>query len=192
MVLPPAFYARPAEIVARALLGHSVVSSVGGVRCSATIVETEAYAGPHDQASHAHRRIGRTDRNAAMFGPPGTTYIYRSYGIHWCLNFVTDAESFPAAVLVRAAVPAAGIETMRERRLGRPDIELLRGPGKLAQALGLTGELNHHPLDRPPLWAEQGAGVPDDVVERGPRIGITRAAEWPLRFWVRGSRWASR
>jgi len=137
-----------------------LVSEVDGVRTSGRIVETEAYTGPHDPASHAAERIGRTTRNAAMFGAPGIAYVYRSYGVHWCLNAVTDEPGFPAAVLIRALQPLAGIAPMRERRQvrGRPpaDRELCSGPGRLTEALGITGALDGHPLARPPLWVELG------------------------------------
>lgn len=157
------------------------------------IVETEAYIGPHDPASHAAERIGRTRRNAAMFGEPGTAYVYRIYGLHWCLNAVTDRAEFPSAVLIRAIDPVQGIEVMRERRGGAWDgRRLTGGPARLTQALGVTGDLDHHPLDRPPLWIAAGVPVPDAKVDAGPRIGITRAADWPLRFHVRGHRCVSR
>jgi DNA-3-methyladenine glycosylase len=168
---------------------------------SGRIVETEAYPGPHDDASHAAARIGRTLRNAPMFGDPGTAYVYRIYGIHWCLNVVTDAPGFPAAVLIRALEPLAGRDLMRRRRSGGPktipDRALASGPGKLAGALGITGELNGHPLHLEPLtvWDAASAGllpVPAALVECGPRVGITRAVDWPLRFWVRDSPWVSR
>jgi DNA-3-methyladenine glycosylase len=168
------------------------VSEIGGVRCVGEIVETEAYTGPDDEASHAHIRFGKTARNAAMFGPPGIAYVYRIYGMHWCLNVVTGAEDFPAAVLVRAARPVAGIEAMRERRPGRPDRDLLRGPGNLCRALAITGEHNFHPVQGAPLRLAAGAPVSDADVAAGPRIGITRAADAPLRFWVRGDPYVSR
>jgi DNA-3-methyladenine glycosylase len=192
--LPAAWYARTAEIVARDLLGTLLVSEIGGVRVVAEIVETEAYAGPHDPASHAWEKFGRTARNEAMFGPPGTAYVYLIYGTHWCLNVVTDSEGFPGAVLVRAARPVEGIEIARERRPGRPDRDLMRGPGNLARALGVTRAENGCALDRPPLWLAAGRAVPDAEVSIGPRIGIhpDRAADWPLRFWLAGSPWVSR
>jgi DNA-3-methyladenine glycosylase len=155
------------------------------------IVETEAYTGPEDEASHAHARVGRTPRNAVMFGPPGVAYVYRSYGIHWCLNAVTDSPGFPAAVLIRALRPLEGLGAMRERRPGRTEVELMRGPGKLCSALGVDGALNGAPLDAPPLWLEAGDPVPEAAVARGPRVGISRAVEAPLRFWIRGSVWVS-
>jgi DNA-3-methyladenine glycosylase len=192
--LPPEFYARPAETVARELLGTHLVSEIGGARVVGEIVETEAYVGPHDAASHAWEKFGRTARNEVMFGRPGITYVYLIYGRNWCINVVTDAEEFPAAVLVRAAIPVVGIETARERRPGRPDRELMRGPGNLARALGVTGAQNRHPLDAPPLWLARGRDVADAEVSVGPRIGIARerAADWPLRFWIGGSPWVSK
>ena len=127
-----------------------------------------------------------------MFGPPGRAYVYLIYGMHWCLNAVTREEGFPAAVLIRAARPVHGIELMRARRVGRSDRDLLRGPGNLARALGVDGSLNGHPLDLPPLRIKSGSRVPEDLVERGPRIGITRAVDLPLRFWIAGSPHVSR
>jgi DNA-3-methyladenine glycosylase len=184
--LPASFCDRPAEIVARELLGALLVSEVGGERCLCEIVETEAYVGPEDDASHAAARFGRTARNDAMFGPAGTAYVYLIYGVHWCLNVVTGVEGFGAAVLLRAARPIEGGEAMRARRPGRPDRDLLRGPGNLARALGVDAALNRHPMNAPPLWIAPGRTVSDTEVAIGPRIGITRAADWPLRFWVAG------
>lgn len=184
--LPASFCDRPAEIVARELLGALLVSEIGGERCVCEIVETEAYVGPEDEASHAAARFGRTARNDAMFGPAGTAYVYLIYGVHWCLNVVTGAEGFGAAVLLRAARPIEGVEAMRARRPGRPDRDLLRGPGNLARALDVDAALNRHSMDAPPLWIAPGRTVPDSEVAVGPRIGITRAADWPLRFWLAG------
>lgn len=190
--LPTSFYARPAAVVARELLGARLVSQVGGRKTAGVIVETEAYTGPEDEASHAHERFGRTARNAMMFAAPGLAYVYRIYGIHWCLNAVTDGEDFPAAVLIRAARPAEGMEWLGERRKGRPEVEWMRGPGKLSEALGIEGSLNGHSLERSPLWIEPGEAVPPEEVAVGPRIGISRAVDEPLRFWVRGSPYVSR
>lgn len=191
--LPQSFFDRNAEEVARDLLGAILVSSLGGDGVTAgRIVETEAYPGPHDPASHAAERIGRTARNASMFGAPGTAYVYRIYGLHWCLNVVTGAEGYPAAVLIRALEPLVGIEIMRRRRNGRPDRELASGPGRLTEALAITGAHDRRPLDRPSLLLLPGRPVdPRDTVA-GPRIGVSRAADWPLRFYVRGSEWVSR
>lgn len=184
-MLDVSFFARPAAEVARALLGARLVSTVSGARCVCEVVETEAYVGPDDEASHAHLRFGRTRRNAAMFGPPGIAYVYLIYGMHWCLNVVTDAEDFPAAVLIRAARPLAGLEAMRARRPGRPDVALLRGPGNLTRAFGIDGTLNEHPLNGSPLWFEAGEPVDDARVAAGPRVGITRAVALPLRYMLR-------
>jgi DNA-3-methyladenine glycosylase len=189
--LPAAWYARPAEEVARELLGALLVSDVHGMRVTAEIVETEAYVGPHDEASHAAERFGRTARNDAMFSAPGTAYVYLIYGMHWCLNVVTNDEGFGAAVLIRAARPVDGIDHARARRPGRPDRDLMRGPGNLARALGVDRALNYHPMDRPPLWIAPGRPIPDADAAVGPRIGISRAADWPLRFWLRGDPYVS-
>ena len=189
--LPRAFYERPAEAVARDLLGSLLVSEIGGVRCVGEVVETEAYIGPEDDASHANACVGRTPRNEVMFGKAGVAYVYRSYGIHWCLNAVTGSEGFPAAVLIRALRPLEGLDAMRERRPGRPDRELLRGPGKLCAAMGVDLGSNGVPLDTPPLLLATGEPISDADVACGPRIGITRAADLPLRFWLRGSLWVS-
>jgi DNA-3-methyladenine glycosylase len=194
--LASSFFARPAETVARELLGVHIVSAIDGVHTIGRIVETEAYIGPHDDASHAAARIGRTARNESMFGAPGIAYIYRIYGIHWCLNVVTDATDFPAAVLIRAVEPIRGIVHMRQRReAGQkhlPDTSLCSGPGRLAGALGITGALNAHQLDRSPLWLRAATPPEPRSIAMGARIGITRAADLPLRFWERDSRWVSR
>ena len=159
-----------------------LVDGVGG-----RIVEVEAYD-HEDPASHGFR--GRTERNASMFGPPGHAYVYRSYGIHWCLNLVCEEEGVANAVLVRALEPTHDLETMRERR-GLDDPRLLcSGPGRLCQALGVTRGHDGLALDRPPfeLLAAEG---PVEVVS-GPRIGITRAVELPWRYAEAGSRFLSR
>ncbi|MGK7310656.1 MAG: DNA-3-methyladenine glycosylase [Candidatus Longimicrobiales bacterium M2_2A_002] len=189
--LPEGFYARPSREVAPSLIGHYLVSTLGGGRTVGRIVETEAYLGPDDPASHAAERIGRTARNEAMFGPPGTAYVYRSYGIHWCLNAVTDSEGHPAAVLIRALEPVEGLDTMRERR-GTSDRDLARGPGRLTEALAITGEQDGHDLGEPPLLLCEGEPPAPSAVETGPRVGISRAADWPLRFTLKGSRYLSR
>lgn len=194
--LAASWYARPAEEVARDLLGAIITSTIDGIRTAGRIVETEAYIGPHDEASHAAERIGRTRRNDAMYGTPGIAYVYRIYGVHWCLNIVTDHVDYPAAVLIRALEPVDGIEHMRQRRhagqKSMSDVMLTNGPGKLAAALGITGHLNEHVLDRQPLYVAAGERIPDDVVARGPRVGITRAVDWPLRYRDMRSRWVSR
>lgn len=190
--LPESFYARDAEQVARDLLGAVLISQVDATPCAAQIVEAEAYVGPHDPASHGAERIGRTTRNRALFGPPGRAYVYRSYGIHWCLNAVSASDGYPSGVLLRAARPLAGDDAIAARRPGREPREWLRGPGNLARGLGVTADLNGHPLDHVPLHILRGERVADACVRRGPRVGVSRAADWPLRFWVAESPWVSR
>jgi len=189
--LPAAFYARPTEVVARSLLGHLLVSTIGGRRTAGRIVETEAYLGPHDPASHAFggRRTARTE---GMYGPPGTAYIYFTYGMHWCLNAVTRREVHPAAVLIRALEPVAGLVTMRRRRGLMPDRTLCAGPARLCTALGITGGLNGTVLQRGPLRIFRMHVPRGARIARTPRIGITRAADWPLRYLLADSPWVSR
>jgi DNA-3-methyladenine glycosylase len=192
--VPARFYARPTVEVARRLLGHILVSDVGGVRrrTAGRIVEVEAYVGPHDPACHAfgYRRTARTEQ---LYGPPGTAYVYFTYGMHWCLNAVTEAEGYPAAVLIRALEPLAGLETMRRRRGGAavPDRRLCAGPARLCEALGVTRLLNGVSLQRGPLRIVRGPAR-RPALTRGPRIGITEATDWPLRFYYEGSPWISR
>jgi DNA-3-methyladenine glycosylase len=176
-------FARSVHVVAPEMIGATLlVDGVGG-----RIVEVEAYD-QEDPASHAYR--GRTQRNASMFGPPGHAYVYRSYGIHWCLNLVCEDESVPSAVLVRALEPTDGLDEMRKRR-GVDDPRLLTsGPGRLCQALGITREHDGLPLDRPPFeLLERAAPV---QVLAGARVGITRATELPWRYVEAGSRFLSR
>ena len=178
--LTPAFFDRPVASVAAELIGATLlVDGVGG-----RMVEVEAYDRA-DPASHSF--IGPTARNAAMFGPPGQSYVYKIYGIHWCLNFVCQPGS---AVLVRALEPTAGINRMRERRGGLTDRQLCSGPGKLCQALAVDGRHNGLPLDRPPfaLLAREGSVG----IATGPRIGITKGADTPWRFAEPGSPFLSR
>jgi len=184
-VLDPRALAGDAPEVARRLLGCRLVSFADGVRTGGRIVETEAYLGPEDPASHAAVRAGRTTRNAPMFGPPGTAYVYRIYGLHWCFNVVTGAVGEPQAVLVRALEPRIGVDTMRARRRGQ-ERHLTNGPGRLCQALAISAGLNGHGLDRPPLQLLDGGLRPDEEVGRSGRIGIRKARDWPYRFFVRG------
>ena len=151
------------------------------------IVETEAYA-PDDPASHSYR--GRTPRNAAMFGPAGHLYVYRSHGIHWCANVVCEEDGIGAAVLLRALEPTAGLARMRERR-GFEDVRLLcAGPGRLAEALGITGAHDGLPLDRPPFELLAASG--SIAIETTTRVGITRAGNLPWRYVLAGSSFPSR
>ncbi|MEO8835478.1 MAG: DNA-3-methyladenine glycosylase [Caldimonas sp.] len=177
-------FSAPSIEVARALIGASVfVGGVGGV-----IVETEAYD-QLDPASHTFN--GHTARNAVMFGPPGRTYVYRSYGLHWCLNFVCSPAGHGAGVLIRALEPTKGLAAMRERR-GLADPRLLcSGPGRLCQALAVTREHNDLRLDRPPFRIARAGDVPPDVAT-GVRIGISKSRELPWRFVLAGSRFLSK
>jgi len=173
----------PAELVARQLIGVTVlVNGVGG-----RIVETEAYD-REDPASHAYS--GPTPRNFAMFGPPAHAYVYRSYGIHWCLNFVCMEEGHGAGVLIRAIEPLAGLDVMRARRDAQDVHMLCSGPGKLCQALDVTRDFNGVSLAAPPF--ELQAAPPGLEVIAGPRIGISKAMDVPWRFGLAGSRFVSR
>jgi len=153
-------------------------------------VETEAYLGPDDPACHAV--VGRTERTWNLHGPPGVAYVYFIYGVHWCFNAVTREEGHGSAVLVRAVEPVRGVELMRQRRgKVRRDVDLTNGPGKLCQALGIDGALDGARLDRGPLRILGGASVPDVDVDATARVGITKAADWPLRWVVRGNPYVS-
>jgi DNA-3-methyladenine glycosylase len=187
------FYARPTEEVARGLLGRILVSNIGGrrERTAGRIVEVEAYVGPHDPACHAygHRRTARTE---PLYGQPGTAYVYFTYGMHWCLNAVTEPRDFPAAVLIRALEPLEGLDTMRQRRMTEQDSHLCAGPARLCEALGVTGAVNGSSLQRGPLQVVKGTSPKKAEIIVGPRIGITQAVDWPLRFYLSGSPWVSR
>lgn len=177
------FFARSVHEVAPELVGATLLVDGTGGR----IVEVEAYD-PGDPASHGFR--GPTARNRAMFGPPGHAYVYRSYGVHWCLNLVCGPEGSAEAVLVRALEPLAGVERMRARRRLEPARLLCAGPGRLCEALGVTGAHDGLPLDHPPFALGGAAG--DVTVVTGPRVGITRATEFPWRYGLAGSPFLSR
>jgi len=178
-------FSRCSEVVARELIGITVlINGVGG-----RIVETEAYD-QQDAASHSFG--GQTPRNAAMFGPPGRAYVYRSYGIHWCLNFVCRDQGHGAGVLIRALEPTAGMAVMQSRRgLDNPRL-LCAGPGRVGQALNIDASFNDLPLDEPPFQLLGRPGTEPVVMLTGPRIGISKAAETPWRFGEAGSRFLSR
>jgi DNA-3-methyladenine glycosylase len=191
MSLPPklrrSFFDRPVLSVAPELIGAMLLVNGAGGR----IVEVEAYHHT-DPAAHSYR--GQTERNAVMFGPAGYAYVYRSYGIHWCLNFVCEAEGSASAVLIRALEPLAGIAAMRRRRgvvqRAADERALCSGPGKLCEALGVTHRHNGLPLDRAPF--ELRARVEKPEIVTGPRIGITKAVEHPWRYGLKGSRFLSK
>ena len=190
--LPREFYDRPTEVVARELLGAILECRTPQGVASGRIVETEAYIGEHDLACHA--TAGRTARTEPLYGAPGMAYVYFIYGMYWCFNAVTRAEGQPSAVLVRALEPLEGIDLMRARRrlLGRRDVELTNGPGKLCQALGIDGSHNRIALDESPLRILPGDDVPRDAVTVTPRIGISRSADWMLRWFVSDSPFVSK
>lgn len=189
-VVPARLCARPAEALAQDLLGALVVSTIDDVETVGRIVETEAYTGPDDPASHAARRIGRTARNATMFGCAGNAYVYLIYGMHWCLNVVASEAGDPQAVLIRALEPVRGLDTMRERR-GRAH-DLCSGPGRLCQALGIDGRLDGHDLSAAPLRLHLPPSAREGTVRCSGRIGIREARDWPLRFFLNGSPHVSR
>jgi DNA-3-methyladenine glycosylase len=189
--LPVAFFRRDAAIVARRLLGAVLVSEVRGCRTAGRIVEVEAYLGAEDPASHAWR-FRRHPGNEALYGSPGTWYVYRSYGLHWCTNLVTGPPGQGAAVLLRALEPLEGIGVMRRRRGVTEERLLCAGPGRLCQALGVTVDLDGLSMRRSMVRVERGEELPEEAILTTPRIGITRAADWRLRLVVRGTPWASR
>jgi DNA-3-methyladenine glycosylase len=178
-----AFFARSVHEVAPELIGATLLfNNAGGI-----IVEVEAY---HHTDPAAHSYGGPTERNAVMFGPPGFVYVYRSYGIHWCVNFVCERAGSASAVLVRAIEPTEGLAAMRRRRGLTDERALCSGPGKLCQALGITRRHNALPVDKPPFELRVRSGKPELVT--GPRIGITKAVEHPWRYGLAGSKFLSR
>ena len=181
--LKRAFFARSVHEVAPDLIGATLlVNGVGGI-----IVEVEAY---HHTEPAAHSFRGPTPRNAVMFGPPGFAYVYRSYGIHWCVNFVCEKAGSASAVLIRALQPTCGIAAMRRRRRMHDERSLCSGPGKLTEALAITDKHNGLALDAPPIALFARATKPDIVA--GVRIGITKAVELPWRYGLKGSKFLSK
>jgi DNA-3-methyladenine glycosylase len=178
-----AFFDRSVHKVAPELIGATLLFKGAG----GTIVEVEAY---HHTDPAAHSYNGPTPRNAVMFGPPGHAYVYRSYGIHWCVNFVCEGEGSASAVLIRALVPLEGLGAMRRRRGVKDERLLCAGPGRLCEALGITGAHNGLALDVPPFQIFPRKDAVEIAV--GPRIGITRAMELPWRYGLKGSRYLSK
>ena len=179
--LPTAFFRRPASVVAADLLGATIVSTAGGRRTAGLIVEIEAYLGRDDPASHAYRGR-RHSGNASLYEPPGTWYVYRSYGVHWCSNLVCGGPAAGGAVLLRAIAPLEGLELMRKRRGGVADRVLADGPGKLCQAMGITRALDGLAMRTSPVIVGRTPRRPAGERLVTPRIGITKATDWPLRF----------
>jgi len=193
-VLPREFYLDPPDVVARKLLGKVLIRKYEGERLTGRIVEVEAYFGLDDPAAHTF--VGKTPRNAVLFGPPGFAYVYFIYGMHFCLNFSCEPDGQPGGVLLRALEPLAGLETMARLRGLAPDANprlLTSGPGRLCQALGITRE-THNGIDvtsrRSGLHVEDDGFAPGDVLAL-PRVGIRKAAERPLRFVIAGNRFVS-
>jgi DNA-3-methyladenine glycosylase len=181
--LKRSFFDRSVHEVAPDLIGATLLfNGIGGV-----IVEVEAY---HHTEPAAHSYRGPTPRNLVMFGPPGFTYVYRSYGIHWCVNFVCERQGSASAVLIRALAPTRGLAAMRRRRGLEAERALCSGPGKLCEALGITVAHSGLPLDRAPFALHARVGEAD--VASGVRIGITKAAELPWRYGLKGSRYLSK
>ena len=189
--LPVSFFRQSPEVVARQLLGATIVSLLGGQRTVGRIVETEAYLGYRDPASHGYRHR-RHPGNAALYEPPGTWYVYRSYGIHWCANLVCGKEGDGSAILLRAIEPTEGLDVMRRRRGPLEDRQLCSGPGKLCQALAITKATDGVPMRGSALRVLAERSAAPSAVAVTPRIGITKAADWPLRFLVAECPWVSR
>lgn len=180
------FFDRPVLDVARSLLGAEVWCDAAGAPVCVRLTEVEAYDGAGDPGSHAYR--GATARNTVMFGPPGRVYVYRSYGLHWCMNVVCGPPGRAAAVLLRAGEVVNGVETARLRRPTADERDLARGPACLTAALGVSGACDgvDATTAESSLQLRAGSRVPDERVRSGPRVGLSAAAEWPWRFWVDG------
>jgi len=191
-ILPIAFFDREADLVARDLLGALVRSEIGGRVTSGMIVEVEAYLGAEDPASHAYgMRLNRGNRS--IYSEPGTWYVYRSYGIHWCANLVCAGPAPGSAVLIRALQPLGGVATMAARRGRSAMQELCSGPGKLTQALGIDRELDGTVMSaEAAVTVVRDSALPAVACQATGRIGITKAADWPLRYAMMDSPWVSR
>jgi DNA-3-methyladenine glycosylase len=187
VILPRRFYARDTVQVSRDLLGKVLAHG----ETAGIIVETEAYLGGDDLASHS--AVGITPRTQVIFGPPGHAYVYLSYGMHECLNIVAEREGQPGCALIRAVEPVEGIEIMRARRPGiRTDRDLASGPGRLTKALAITRAHNGVDMTRGELTVHRPRHQREFEIEVTPRIGITKCADWPLRFIIRGNKYVSR
>ncbi len=187
--LPREFYDRSALTVARDLLGKVVIRRWRDILLAGMIVETEAYLGKTDAASHAAR--GKTGRNAVMFGPPGYAYVYLIYGRYYCLNFVTGPEGRAEAVLIRALEPVAGVGEMQTLRQTSRHRNLTSGPGKLCQALSIGMDFNGRDLTAGRLYVTAGKAVPAPAIGTSPRIGIRKAAGLPHRYFIRNNPYVS-
>ncbi len=191
------FYSQNARIVARELLGARLVRKIDGQRISGIIVETEAYTGVDDLASHG--RLKRTPRNLPMYEHPGHAYVYLTYGMHWLLNVACEPEGHPAAVLLRAIEPVEGLDLMAERRPNRPTKEWTSGPARLTLAIGVDGRHNRVNItdEQSGLWIEKGTPIEDAQVSTGPRIGLGKRVPEPWfsmawRWWISDNPYVSR
>jgi DNA-3-methyladenine glycosylase len=196
MKLPREFYTRPDVLeVARDLLGKKlVVPGKSGRRVAGIIVETEAYRGPEDRASHAYAGR-RTNRTETMYGIGGTAYVYFVYGMYNQFNVVTNVEDTPHAVLIRALEPVEGLDIIKRRRAGRSEYEWTSGPGRLCVAFGIDRKLDKADLLGDRVWLEEGVSISPRQISRGPRIGIDYAEQWvnkPWRFWITDNPFVSR
>lgn len=183
-VLDQSFYDREVTDVARDLIGRRLVRKSNGTTLAGIIIEAEAYRGEEDLACHAH--VGKTKRNAVMYGPPGFAYIYFTYGMHWMLNCVCGPENFPAAVLLRSILPTDGLQTIAYRRHQRSPKEWCNGPAKITQALDLDSRMNNTPLfhQNGPLRIEEGIHIPQEMIQTSPRIGLGATPEpWLSKPW---------
>jgi len=184
--LSESFFGRNTVLVARELVGKQLVRQEGSKRLSGVIMETEAYRGQEDLACHA--RVGKTPRTEVMFGPPGRTYIYFVYGMHWLLNFVTEDDGFPGAVLIRAIIPKEGLEIISRRRNGQPKKQWTNGPAKIGQAMNIDNQLNGINVctKKAQVYVENGVGIKSELIQASPRVGLNSVPEpWrsiPWRF----------
>jgi DNA-3-methyladenine glycosylase len=189
--LPVAVFRHDPVTVARALLGQLLVTEFNGCRTAGRITEVEAYLGATDPASHAYRHR-RHAQNQSLYLPAGTWYVYLSYGVHWCANLVVGRGGEGGAVLLRALEPVEGLPAMARRRGLRREAQLCSGPGRLCQAMGITrARLDGRPMQHSQARVLRGPPVGADQVVATPRIGISQAPDWPLRFLIRGSSWVS-
>lgn len=188
--LPQSFYNRPTLEVARELLGCELWVRQGRTVLGGRLVEVEAYIGEEDPSCHAHR--GRTRRTETMYGPAGMAFVYFTYGNHWMMNFVTEREDFPAAVLIRGIEPLSGIALLRRRRRVARDYDMTNGPGKLTAAFGITGRDNGISLRGPRLVVQRGSTVTEERIVTSGRIGVGEGHERPWRFFCENNPWVSK
>ncbi|MBO9732774.1 MAG: DNA-3-methyladenine glycosylase [Chitinophaga sp.] len=193
--IPLSFYRQPDVVnIAKELLGKTLVTNIDGMRTSGVIVETEAYAGVTDRASHAWNER-RTSRTAVMYEPGGVAYVYLCYGIHYLFNVITHMADMPHAVLIRALEPADGLEIMKARFGNQPTHNITAGPGNLSKALGIDNKLTGESLNGATVWIEDAPTLPDDLIVASTRVGVAYAGEdayLPYRFNIKNNAWVSK